>query len=384
MQNSTSFASFGQGQRPAYSSFSKNLHRKRSRSAPNILLEAAVARRQTLYTQIPFIATHGLQARSNMITRNISQQSLTTLLKNYDKSQLQDGSDLESKEDIEAELSEDVVTAPLLMAVLVAIVAQFLNGYNTSVMNAPEAVVFPGHTTLEWSLAVSSFAIGAPLGSIVGGVVANKYGRRPALLLDAWCFVAGGCLMAAAPSVSWLVAARGLIGFASGFSTVVVPVYLGELAPPVLRGTFGTCTQFALVMGILAADALAAPLSRPGVFGWRALFAVTALLAIAQLACAPYIHESPRWLLSRDAESAEAHATLKKLYGFRDDDEVRPAARAARTPSLDRAGAQSTPPPFHLARLSLSRSTRRRRTSSPRTRRRACHRRGAAAGSARR
>ena len=178
MQNSTSFASFGQGQRPAYSSFSKNLHRKRSRSAPNILLEAAVARRQTLYTQIPFIATHGLQARSAAITRNISQQSLTTLLKNYDKSVAYDGSDLESKEDIEAELSEDVVTAPLLMAVLVAIVAQFLNGYNTSVMNAPEAVVFPGHTTLEWSLAVSSFAIGAPLGSIVGGVVANKYGRR--------------------------------------------------------------------------------------------------------------------------------------------------------------------------------------------------------------
>ena len=58
---------------------------------------------------------------------------------------------------------EDVVTAPLLLAVSIAAASQFLNGYNTSVMNAPEAVVFPGHSTLEWSLAVSSFAIAAPL-----------------------------------------------------------------------------------------------------------------------------------------------------------------------------------------------------------------------------
>ncbi len=56
------------------------------------------------------------------------------------------------------------------MAVGVAIVAQFLIGYNTSVMNTPTDVVFPNHTTTQWSLVVSSFAIGGPLGAIVGGV----------------------------------------------------------------------------------------------------------------------------------------------------------------------------------------------------------------------
>ena len=48
------------------------------------------------------------------------------------------------------------------MAVLVAMISQFLVGYNTSVMNSPVNVVFPGHTTVEWSLAVSAFAIGGP------------------------------------------------------------------------------------------------------------------------------------------------------------------------------------------------------------------------------
>ena len=37
-----------------------------------------------------------------------------------------------------------IVTAPLAFAVLIAVIAQFLVGYNTSLMNAPEAVVFPG------------------------------------------------------------------------------------------------------------------------------------------------------------------------------------------------------------------------------------------------
>ena len=37
-----------------------------------------------------------------------------------------------------------IVTAPMAFAVLIAVIAQFLVGYNTSLMNAPEAVVFPG------------------------------------------------------------------------------------------------------------------------------------------------------------------------------------------------------------------------------------------------
>ena len=43
-------------------------------------------------------------------------------------------------------------------------------------MNAPESVVFPGHTTIEWSLAVSAFAIGGPGGSLMGGFLANRKG----------------------------------------------------------------------------------------------------------------------------------------------------------------------------------------------------------------
>ena len=62
----------------------------------------------------------------------------------------------------EVDPDEIVLTFPLLMAVLVAVMAQFLVGYNTGVINAPGKVVFPSHTTVEWSIAVSAFAIGGP------------------------------------------------------------------------------------------------------------------------------------------------------------------------------------------------------------------------------
>lgn len=45
-------------------------------------------------------------------------------------------------------------------------------------MNAPASVVFPTHTTFEWSLAVSAFAIGGPGGAVLGGYLANKKGRK--------------------------------------------------------------------------------------------------------------------------------------------------------------------------------------------------------------
>jgi SP family facilitated glucose transporter-like MFS transporter 3 len=64
------------------------------------------------------------------------------------------------------------------MAVLVAILSQFLVGYNTAVMNAPAAVVFPDHSSTVWSVAVASFAIGGPFGAIFGGFSANRLGRR--------------------------------------------------------------------------------------------------------------------------------------------------------------------------------------------------------------
>ena len=95
------------------------------------------------------------------------------------------------------------------------------------VMNAPEKVVFPGHSTGAWSLAVAAFAVGGPFGAVVGGKMADQRGRRGALLLCTWIFLAGGILQTVALDMFTIIIARFIIGFASGYSSVLVPIYLG-------------------------------------------------------------------------------------------------------------------------------------------------------------
>ena len=194
------------------------------------------------------------------------------------------------------------------------------HSYNTGVMNAPEKVVFPGHSTLEWSLAVAAFAVGGPLGAIMGGRMADSRGRRGALLMDTWTFLLGGLLQTFAFDMVTIIIARFIIGFASGFSSVLVPIYLGELAPPSLRGMLGTVTQFALVVGILAANLIAFPFAKEG--QWRILFGITVIVAVGQLLTSPFLLESPRWLLGRDPKSLKARYILKSLRGLRYDHEV--------------------------------------------------------------
>ena len=117
-----------------------------------------------------------------------------------------------------------------------------------------------------------------------------------------------------------IILARFIIGFASGYTTVLVPIYLGEVAPPSLRGTLGTLTQFAMVIGILFADLVAFPFATPK--GWRVMFSFTIMISAAQLFLSPFLLESPRWLLNRDPNSLRARYIIKRLRGLRNEQEV--------------------------------------------------------------
>lgn len=57
-----------------------------------------------------------------------------------------------------------------------------------------------------------------------------------------------------------MITGRGVLGFASGFISVVAPVYLVEIAPAHLRGAFSACNQMAVVTGILISNVCCAVL----------------------------------------------------------------------------------------------------------------------------
>jgi SP family facilitated glucose transporter-like MFS transporter 3 len=217
--------------------------------------------------------------------------------------------------------SSTTVTLPLICATVCATTCQLLVGYHTSVLNAVSSgsiIVFQddgqSSSTLWWSAAVSAMPLGGPLGAWTGGRLADQYGRKLALQACSIIFLMAGILQTMAWDMATIIVSRLVIGVASGCSSVLVPVYLGELAPSHLKGRLGTLTQLSMVVGILAADLLAFGWATPT--QWRLLFALTPVLATIQLCLAPFLLESPRWLLSRNAQSLEARRILQRLRGL--------------------------------------------------------------------
>lgn len=284
--------------------------------------------RKELFELVPMQAVFGLQKRERSLSMAFASYAADLdALGNEEEYSKLSRAEQEKKKNRrslmimdEFEVDRSVVTTPLIFAIMVASFAQFLVGYNTGVMNAPSNAVFPGHSTAMWSVAVSAFAIGGPLGSKIAGSMADTRGRRGALLINMWTFLIGGLIQTFALDMFTIIIARLIIGFASGFSSVLVPIYLGELSPPSLRGMLGTLTQFAMVIGILVADLLAFPFATES--KWRILFSITPFVAAFQLLCAPILLESPRWLLSRDPNSKRARFIIKKLRGLHYDYEI--------------------------------------------------------------
>ena len=150
---------------------------------PSLLTPSQLGK-QELYTQVPFQAVMGLQKREKSVA-----EAFATYAAELNVSSARGLSEAERETRAsrasmmildEIEFEAKVVTTPLVFAIIVAAANQFLVGYNTGVMNAPESVVFPGHSTGEWAIAVAAFAVGGPFGAVVGGKMADSRGRRGA------------------------------------------------------------------------------------------------------------------------------------------------------------------------------------------------------------
>ena len=157
-------------------------------------------------------------------------------------------------------------------------------------------------------LVVSVVLIGAMLGAVLGGSVADKFGRRATLVSGGVLFTVGSLLAPLSPSVGWLIAARMLLGLAIGFTSVTAPVYVSELAPPRSRGMLIGLYQFALTLGIALADLVGFWLA--GAHAWRLMFGLGAIPAGLFLVLVVTVPESPRWLVAQ-SRMQEAEEVLR-------------------------------------------------------------------------
>lgn len=94
---------------------------------------------------------------------------------------------------------------------------------------------------------------GSPSGAFVNGPIADRISRRWDLLLANVVFQVGSILQASAMNVPMIFVGRFIAGLAIGQLSMVVPLYLGELAPPNIRGSLIALQQLGITVGIMVA-----------------------------------------------------------------------------------------------------------------------------------
>jgi len=158
----------------------------------------------------------------------------------------------------------------------------------------------------------SVFTIGGLIGALSAGPISSKKGRLPAMRLTALSYFIGSLLETVAGGVFVLGSGRFITGLGAGASTVIVPLYISEVAPPKERGIFGAMTQVSINVGILATQTLGYFLSYGN--AWRWILAIGLFLSTAQAFGLVIVPESPAWLAAH-GKSAKARKTLQRIRG---------------------------------------------------------------------
>src|SRR5699024_5049192 len=85
-------------------------------------------------------------------------------------------------------------------------------------------------------LIVSATILAAWIFSLTAGYLTNAFGRKWVVILASAIFTIGGFMMALANTKELLLAGRFTVGIAIGLASMVVPVYIAEVAPAQIRG----------------------------------------------------------------------------------------------------------------------------------------------------
>ena len=144
-----------------------------------------------------------------------------------------------------------------------------------------------------------------PIGAFLFGLIADRFGRRPALMIDIIAYSVFELASAFAPSLKFFLIMRAFFGIAMGGEWGVGAALAFESLPAEGRGFFSGLLQEGYVVGYLMAALLYGTLF-PFV-GWRGMFVIGALPAFLVIYIRTEVDESPAWLQGRVSREAESH-----------------------------------------------------------------------------
>ncbi|MBP7555354.1 MAG: sugar porter family MFS transporter [Chitinophagaceae bacterium] len=167
-------------------------------------------------------------------------------------------------------------------------------------------------TPVQEGFLTGSLALGCIAGTLLAGSVAEKYGRKPALVSAALIFALSSVGMAFSQSLPVFISMRFAAGVGVGMASVLSPMYIAEISPASVRGRNVSINQLTIVIGILITNLVNYLLADNGPDAWRWMFGLGVVPSLLFFAGIFWLPESPRWLL-KAGKKEESARVLRKI-----------------------------------------------------------------------
>jgi SP family sugar porter-like MFS transporter len=176
-------------------------------------------------------------------------------------------------------------------------------------------------------VAMSTALVGCLIGAMVAGAAADRYGRKPLLMVAAVLFTVSAIATGLFNDFTLFNIARFIGGVGIGVASALSPMYIAEVSPAEIRGRMVSLNQMTIVLGILAAQVVNMLLARDTAvaesqawnleWGWRWMFWAETLPAALFLIMSFFIPESPVYLKLKagmTGNTGETKAGLSELF----------------------------------------------------------------------
>ena len=183
---------------------------------------------------------------------------------------------------------------------------ELIDGYDLLVIGVGILFLEPyfGLTSLQKGLLSASAFLGAAVGLLVFGRIADKFGRLPIFKINLLFFIVASIIAAFSFDIYTLFITRFILGVAVGMDIPVSQAFLAEISPNEKRGRLaGSLPNIMWLAGAIASVVLALIIQPfADMETWRWLFGIAALPAAFVYVMRRFLPESPRWLLEHGHE----------------------------------------------------------------------------------